>query len=111
MIITLTGSSRTTGQMTQTRTSYLPREIMWGHRFVNMTQYDDARNVYVADYDRFDEMEQIETTLCSARQTKLHQFNKDEDTESDECIAPTLEVGIYLQILLCIYFKMKLHFY
>lgn len=59
----MTGSSRSTGQMTQSRTSYLPREIMWGHRFVNMTKYDRTNEVYVADYDRFDDSEPVISIL------------------------------------------------
>lgn len=32
-----------------------------------MTHYDRSREVYVADSDRFDETEIIDTPLCSAR--------------------------------------------
>lgn len=53
--------------MTQARTSYLPKEIMWGNRFVNMSHYNKTDDVYVADYDKFDETIQIDTPLCSAR--------------------------------------------
>lgn len=55
IIVTLTGSSSTTAQMTQSRTSYLPKEIFWGHRFVNIISYDKTKDTYVADYDKFDE--------------------------------------------------------
>lgn len=40
---------------------------MWGNRFVNMTHYNKTNEVYVADYDKFDETIQIDTPLCSAR--------------------------------------------
>lgn len=67
MVITLTGSSRSTGQMTQSRTSYLPKEILWGHRFQNLTHYDRTQNTYIADFDRFDSTVEVDTPLCSAR--------------------------------------------
>lgn len=45
--------------MSQERTSYLPKEIMWGHRFNNIVEYDQQNGVYVADYDKFDETESV----------------------------------------------------
>lgn len=55
----MTGSSRTTGQLTQCRTSYLPKEIMWGHRFVNMISYNSSEQVYEVDHDKFDEIIEV----------------------------------------------------
>lgn len=56
VILIMTGASRSTTQVTQTRTSYLAREILWGYRFKNMFSYNfDARG-YVADYTNFDEV-------------------------------------------------------
>lgn len=55
----MTGSSRTTGQLTQSRTSYLPKEIHWGHRFVNMISYNSSQQAYEVDYDKFDEVIEV----------------------------------------------------
>lgn len=68
IVITLTGSSRTTGQMSEEKTSYLPKEIMWGHRFNEIVEFDKQRRIYVADYDKFDETVPVDTPLCSAQQ-------------------------------------------
>lgn len=65
--MTLTGSSRTTGQVSQSRTSYLPKEIVWGRRFVNMNYYDEVAEIYVADFNR---MDHIETAIMSAYSSK-----------------------------------------
>lgn len=54
LIVTLTGSSHSTGQLTQARTSYLPHEIVWSHRFENIIHYDHLDKVYYADYENFD---------------------------------------------------------
>lgn len=51
--------------MTQSRTSYLPREIVWGQRFVNMIKYDSSNHVYVADYDKYDQTEKVK--LCEQK--------------------------------------------
>ncbi|XP_049283388.1 ATP-sensitive inward rectifier potassium channel 11-like [Anopheles funestus] len=68
IVITMTGSTMTTGQCTQARTSYLPVEIMWGHRFQNIIEYDPQRECYVAMNEQLDLLEEVDTPLCSARQ-------------------------------------------
>lgn len=67
IVLTITGTSRSTGQVTQARTSYLPREVNWGHRFVNVLNYDRRKEKYVIDYSLFDVTQTIDTALCSAR--------------------------------------------
>lgn len=54
IIVTLTGSSTSTGQHTQARTSYLPHEIAWSHRFENIIDYDTVDHVFRAHYENFD---------------------------------------------------------
>uniref|UniRef100_A0A182QZ05 Uncharacterized protein n=1 Tax=Anopheles farauti TaxID=69004 RepID=A0A182QZ05_9DIPT len=68
IVITMTGGTMTTGQSTQTRTSYLPVEIRWGHRFQNIIEYDPKRECYVAENEQLDLLEEVDTPLCSARQ-------------------------------------------
>lgn len=63
----MTGTSRLTGQMTQARTSYLSQEILWGYRFTNIVNYDEELACYVTDTERLDEIEQVDTALCSAQ--------------------------------------------
>ena len=36
LVVILEGIVESTGNTVQTRTSYLPREILWGYRFENM---------------------------------------------------------------------------
>lgn len=67
LVLSLTGVSKHTGQMTQSRTSYLSREILWGHRFTNVITYDRKEGNYVTHVDRLDEIEQVDTALCSAQ--------------------------------------------
>lgn len=64
----MTGSSQSTGQLSQSRSSYLSREIVWGRRFVNINHYDDFNETYVADYSCFEQTEAVETPPYSARQ-------------------------------------------
>lgn len=76
--------------MTQSRTSYLPKEISWGHRFQNLTHYDRKENTYVADFENFDETVEVDTPLCSAR--RLDEVLEDcqrfiNQTEGDDAVS------------------------
>lgn len=89
LIITLTGSARSTGQMTQSRTSYLPREVLWGYHFQNLISYDRQENCYQADYDRCDNLVQVDTPLCSARRLdevldECREFVKQQETAAGD---------------------------
>lgn len=59
IIVTFTGTSASTGLTTQQRTSYLSREILWGHRFVNMMDHNFKNGEYFIDYDLFDVTEEV----------------------------------------------------
>lgn len=65
IIITFTGTSLATGHTTEERTSYLSNEIVWGHRFVNMVEYDDDTEEYFVAYDRFDVIEEVNVFFVS----------------------------------------------
>lgn len=67
VVVSLTGISQHTGQTTQARTSYLSREIFWGHRFTNVITYDCKEGQYVTHVDKLDDIEQVDTALCSAQ--------------------------------------------
>lgn len=67
LVLSLTGVSSYTGQMTQSRTSYLSKEIYWGHRFTNVITYSRSEGNYVTHVDKLDSIEQIDTALCSAQ--------------------------------------------
>jgi len=49
LVVFLEGIVESTGNTVQTKTSYLPREILWGYRFENMVTYNDDPGVYLID--------------------------------------------------------------
>ncbi|XP_017067891.1 ATP-sensitive inward rectifier potassium channel 12 [Drosophila eugracilis] len=53
LYVSIVGTSPATAQITETKTSYLPREIFWGQRFVNILFYDDQNERYFVDYENF----------------------------------------------------------
>jgi potassium inwardly-rectifying channel subfamily J, other len=100
VVVSLTGISQHTGMTTQSRTSYLSNDILWGHRFVNTIKYDSQHEVYVTYADLLDDVEQVDTALCSAKRLdeiidEVHEAletgtitnyltNDDDDDEDDD---------------------------
>jgi len=67
MVVILEGCIESTGMTTQARSSYLPSEILWGHRFEQLVTYRKETGEYEVDYSRFNNTYQMETPLCSGR--------------------------------------------
>lgn len=51
---------------TQARSSYLPNEILWGHRFEALITFKKETGEYEVDYSLFNNTYEVETPLCSA---------------------------------------------
>ncbi|KAE8737651.1 hypothetical protein FOCC_FOCC016877 [Frankliniella occidentalis] len=66
IVAILEGTIETTSQTTQARSSYLPVEILWGHRFAPMVTYCRERHGYQVDYSLFHCTTPVDTPLCSA---------------------------------------------
>lgn len=61
------GVIESTGMTTQARSSYLPSEILWGHRFVNVVSFRKDTGEYEVDYTLFNNTYDVDTPLCSAK--------------------------------------------
>jgi len=55
-----------TGMTTQARSSYLPSEILWGHRFQPIITFRKETGEYEVDYTLFNNTYEVDTPLCSA---------------------------------------------
>ncbi|XP_068624161.1 G protein-activated inward rectifier potassium channel 3-like [Battus philenor] len=86
IVVCLTGSSKNMGTVTQSRTSYLSKEIIWGYRFKNVLKYSKKEESYVIDVDNLNTVEQVETPLCSA--SRLKDFEGDIKSP-DNILTPT----------------------
>ncbi|CAG2113290.1 unnamed protein product [Medioppia subpectinata] len=67
IIVILEGTIESTGQSIQARSSYLPSEILWGHRFEQLVSYRRESGEYRVDYGRFNNTYEVDTPLCSAK--------------------------------------------
>ncbi|XP_047529342.1 ATP-sensitive inward rectifier potassium channel 12-like isoform X1 [Vanessa atalanta] len=68
IVVMLEGVIESTGMTTQARSSYLPSEIQWGHRFETMVSFRKDTGEYEVDYTRFNNTYEVDTPLCSAKQ-------------------------------------------
>ncbi|KAM3957205.1 ATP-sensitive inward rectifier potassium channel 12 [Aphomia sociella] len=85
IVVCLTGSSKNMGTVTQSRTSYLSKEIIWGYRFKNVVRYSKKHDSYKIDVDHLNTVEQVETPLCSPSTLKTFE----EDIKSSRNILST----------------------
>jgi len=68
IIIVMEGTIETSSMTFQARTSYLPNEILWGHRFEPMTLYRKDHNKFQVNFSAFHSTYEVETPLCSSHE-------------------------------------------
>lgn len=73
--VVLEGTIESTSMTFQARTSYLPHEIYWGHRFEPMMLYRRDINKYQVNFSAFHSTYEVDTPLCSAHD--LEEYYKD----------------------------------
>jgi len=56
IIIYAEGTIESTGEFCQTRSSYLPHEILWGHRFDRIEQFDTGNGRWEVDFAGFNDV-------------------------------------------------------
>jgi len=63
LVIVLEGIVESTGMTTQARTSYLPSEILWGHRFERLVTYQRDSTQYL--YQPMSKLHDISRCICN----------------------------------------------
>jgi potassium inwardly-rectifying channel subfamily J len=87
-IVILEGIVESTGMTTQARSSYLPGEILWGHRFERLVTFQKENGQYQIDYSRFNNTIPVDTPQCSARELSemcgnITDVDRDSNNEED----------------------------
>lgn len=91
IVVCLTGASKNMGTTTQSRTSYLSKEIIWGYRFKNVVHYSKREEAYKIDTANLNTVEQVETPLCSA--SYLKDFEEDLKASTNLLFTPNMSVS------------------
>ena len=105
IVVIMEGTIESTDQRVQARTSYMPNEILWGHRFEPVVAYNKESGRYDVDYSRFHSTRPVDTPRTSAREqskrTKLSNndivLNKLQDirnADSEESLSDPTKVQI-----------------
>ncbi|BES98724.1 Inwardly rectifying K channel [Nesidiocoris tenuis] len=97
IVVLLSSTIESTGQQAEVRCSYLPSDILWGHKFLSIFRRT-ARGAQV-DYSQFDKTTEVDTALCSSR--SLHDFRKMTSLRShsiDESRAPNRTPKRFLSV-------------
>lgn len=96
VVVMLEGVIESTGMTTQARSSYLPSEILWGHRFVNVVSFRKETGEYEVDYTLFNNTYDVDTPLCSSRQ--LDEVKAEFSKNSKTGLERALSAGILPRI-------------
>nr|KAG5690624.1 hypothetical protein BaRGS_018094 [Batillaria attramentaria] len=84
IVLFLTGTVEATGEVCQARTSYVPREILWGHRFERIEEYDISHGRWHVDFTSFDDVVYCQNLRHSARELAKFKATKSEGAEGGE---------------------------
>ncbi|XP_012224310.1 ATP-sensitive inward rectifier potassium channel 12 isoform X2 [Linepithema humile] len=86
IVVILEGIIESTGMTTQARSSYLPSEILWGHRFQPIITFRKETGEYEVNYTLFNNTYEVDTPLCSAadldRIREIHRAKADRPNSS-----------------------------
>merc|ERR1719369_700716 len=77
IILVMEGMNETSNMIFQARTSYLPNEILWGHRFEQMQLYRKDNNKFEINFSAFHSTYEVDTPMHSARQLDLDDRRKE----------------------------------
>lgn len=73
ILAVVTGNCLKTGQPSQSQTSYLSKEILWGQRFTPCIEYDSNKGEFVINRKHFNNTVIHDTPLCCAKELNAFQ--------------------------------------
>ncbi|KAL3877913.1 hypothetical protein ACJMK2_035555 [Sinanodonta woodiana] len=68
LVVIFSGVVSATSRAIQLKTSYIPCDIIWGHRFVTLGQKIDRLDRHIVDFEHFDQTYPAPSPNCSARE-------------------------------------------
>jgi len=85
VVLTMEGTTPETGNTVQVRTSYLPSEILWGHRFQHTcVSYDTQLAKYAVSYTTINAFVPDRTPRCSAKEWEAKKVINSCDSDRGE---------------------------
>merc|ERR1719312_2356586 len=85
VVVILEGVIEQTGNSIQARSSYLPNEVLWGYRFVNLLTFKHSASQYKIDYSAFNSVYKTELSPLSQKvKDEISDGDQASDDEDDE---------------------------
>ncbi|PVD32729.1 hypothetical protein C0Q70_08174 [Pomacea canaliculata] len=78
IIVILEGIIESTGELCQARTCYSARDILWGHRFVRVEEFDEIEHVWCVDFTRFNNEKRSRLSRPKADKIEDEKDNEDD---------------------------------
>ena len=66
IVVCIEGVAESTNMTTQARSSYLPTEILWGHRFEPLICFSENSGQHQVNFSVFHNTYEVNTPLCSS---------------------------------------------
>ncbi|XP_061163027.1 G protein-activated inward rectifier potassium channel 3-like [Saccostrea echinata] len=99
LVVCIEGTLETTGEFCQARTSYLPSEILWGHRFDRIEEFDAGNGRWEIDFSGFNDVVYITNIRHSAKELNPYRefrMSKDErETTEGKSMSISLQSVAY----------------
>ncbi|XP_052716347.1 G protein-activated inward rectifier potassium channel 2-like [Crassostrea angulata] len=95
LVVCIEGTLETTGEFCQARTSYLPSEILWGHRFDRIEEFDAGNGRWEIDFSGFNDVVYITNIRHSAKELNPYREYRMSKEESE---ATTKEKGLSISL-------------
>lgn len=93
---------------TQARSSYLPSEILWGHRFQSLITFKKDSGEYEVDYALFNNTIEVDTPLCSAKKLDEHRAALSIDCGGGRSVT-FFYLFIYFLFMYLLYFNLSIY--
>jgi len=94
IVVILEGVIEQTGNTIQARSSYLPNEVLWGYRFVNLLNFKHSESEYKIDYSSFHSVYKVEMSQLS-QELKDQCSDKDENESEMEESRPSYSPSVH----------------
>jgi len=84
IVVILEGVIEQTGNSIQARSSYLPNEVLWGYRFVNLLNFKPSASEYKVDFSAFNAVYKVNLDTRSQKEKEEEDEEEGEEKDSDE---------------------------
>lgn len=95
LVVCIEGTLETTGEFCQARTSYLPSEILWGHRFDRIEEFDSGNGRWEIDFSGFNDVVYITNIRHSAKELNPYREYRISKEESEKTKEKSMSISLH----------------